>query len=193
MGEPFRAAPGEPYPVVRWFARADRNGDGRIDRAEFLADAKAFFAILDRNHDSVIDGFELQAYEQDVAPEILGAYHGGPSGEPEAEADGEGRHRRMHRGGQDDGASPDADRGADSGVVLGGAAAYDFFSDPEPVASTDRTLSGRIALADFLAAASARFERLDVKGVGYVTLADLPKTAAQRGPGRPDAGRRESR
>jgi hypothetical protein len=73
-GQPFRSARGEPYPVVRWFAQADKNGDGRIDRAEFRADAEAFFRVLDSNHDGVIDAFELQAYEEKVAPEILGAF-----------------------------------------------------------------------------------------------------------------------
>src|ERR1700739_4625367 len=57
-GEPFRAGPGEPYPVVQWFARVDRNHDDRIDRAEFRADAEAFFKVLDKNHDGIIDAFE---------------------------------------------------------------------------------------------------------------------------------------
>jgi hypothetical protein len=78
-GQPFRAGPGEPYPVGAWFRQADRNGDGRIDRAEFRADAAAFFARLDKNGDGVLDGFEVSDYEADVAPEILGAYRAGAS------------------------------------------------------------------------------------------------------------------
>ena len=59
-GKPFRAKPGEPYPVAAWFAAADRDGDGRVTLAEFEADADAFFRELDRNHDGRInDGSEL--------------------------------------------------------------------------------------------------------------------------------------
>ena len=51
-----------------WFRGADANGDGKLTRDEFVADAARFFAKLDTNHDGVIDGFELKAYETEVAP-----------------------------------------------------------------------------------------------------------------------------
>jgi hypothetical protein len=70
-GEPFRAVAKAPYPVAAWFARADKNGDGAIDRAEFRADADAFFDVLDVNHDGVISGFEVSRYEHLIVPEIL--------------------------------------------------------------------------------------------------------------------------
>jgi hypothetical protein len=69
-GEPFRAGPGEPYPVAAWFKAADANGDGKLTRDEFVADAARFFEKLDRNHDGVIDGLELKAYETEVLPEL---------------------------------------------------------------------------------------------------------------------------
>src|SRR5580658_963573 len=53
-GKPFRAKLAEPYPVGAWFKEADKNGDGKLDRAEFLADTAAFFAVLDLNGDGVI-------------------------------------------------------------------------------------------------------------------------------------------
>ena len=70
-GEPFRAPAGAPYPVAAWFGRADSDHDGRLTRAEARADALAFFDRLDKNHDGVLDGLEVQDYEQTVAPEIL--------------------------------------------------------------------------------------------------------------------------
>jgi hypothetical protein len=164
-GQPFRAAPGEPYPVVKWFAHADKNNDGRLDRAEFRADAEAFFHDLDENHDGVIDGFELGDYEQKIAPEISGAYGetSGFSGGPR---------RRPGAGGGRGGS-------ADSAAVLQGAAVFGLLNEPEPVSAADLDLSGRITLAEFLTMADRRFDLLDVKHLGYLTLADLPKTAAQ--------------
>lgn len=175
-GQPFRAGPGEPYPVGRWFAQVDRNGDGRIDRAEFRADADAFFRTLDANHDGVIDGFEIADYEHKVVPEILGAY-GAPAGPDDAgvrrprPSPESGGHKRG-RGGARDGDAGD--------VVMGGAAAYELLNLPEPVASADTNLSGKVTLADFLVAVDKRFAQLDGKGLGYLTLADLPMTPIQR-------------
>ncbi len=194
-GQPFRAGPGEPYPVGRWFAQVDRNGDGRIDRAEFLADAEAFFHVLDTNHDGVIDGFEISAYEHVVVPEILGAYRASVEGERgeagahhgrlRGEGSGVDDHRR-ERGGD----ARDGDGAADE--VMGGAAPYELLNLPEPVASADINLTGRVSLSDFLAAANRRFGQLDIKARGYLTLSDLPKTPVQRAAEGKKPGRRGS-
>jgi hypothetical protein len=177
-GEPFRAGPGEPYPVVRWFAQADRNGDGRLDRAEFRVDAEIFFKLLDKNHDGIIDGFELSDYEHDRVPEILGAYRVAPGQSGSVRGgDHRGRSGGGGAGGRGSRASNDADGGA---VVMGGAVPYELLAEPEPVASADSNLTGRVTLADFLIAADRRFALLDTKGQGSLTLADLPKTPVQQ-------------
>ena len=72
MGKPFRAKLGAPYPVADWFKAADKDGDGKLDHAEFMADAGAFFDVLDLNHDGALNSYEVAAYEHNVAPEILG-------------------------------------------------------------------------------------------------------------------------
>jgi hypothetical protein len=168
-GQPFHAAPGEPYPVAKWFAQANTAHDGKLTRAEFRADAEAFFHVLDENHDGVIDGFEVNDYEQTVVPEIMGAYSGGPT------TGGRGR-----RG------APAAPNGRQSGpnaganAVLQGAAVYGLLNEPEPVTATDTKLDGRITLAEFLAAADRRFDKLDTKQLGYLTLDTLPKTPAEQ-------------
>ena len=69
-GEPFGPSAAAPDGFEVWFARADSNHDGRLDRAEFEADAVQFFKRLDTNGDGVIDGFEVAAYEKSVAPEL---------------------------------------------------------------------------------------------------------------------------
>jgi hypothetical protein len=175
-GEPFRAPAGAPYPVAQWFAQADKRGDGKVDRSEFRADAEAFFHALDKSGDGVIDPFELQAYEQDVVPEILGAYRipeGRVSGFPPGAGGPEPRRGLFGRRQQTPGDPGEAS-------VLDGAAPYELIPDPEPVASTDFAGDGRITLAEFLRAADERFDRLDAKHRGYLLLADLPKTVAQK-------------
>lgn len=69
-GEPFRPSAGAPDGFEFWFARVDADHDGRIERAEFRADAARFFKQLDTNGDGVIDGFEVTAYERTVASEL---------------------------------------------------------------------------------------------------------------------------
>ena len=71
-GRPYRAPRGAPYPVVDWFKQADHNGDGKLDRDEFVADAADFFAFLDVNGDGVLDAQDIAFYEQRIAPEVLG-------------------------------------------------------------------------------------------------------------------------
>jgi hypothetical protein len=175
-GQPFRAAAGQPYPVAAWFAQVDKRGDGRIDRAEFRADSEAFFHVLDANHDGVIDPFEMQAYENEVVPEILGAFR--VPGEGAAGAiqydrqPGEAEHRGLFGR-----RKPQPDAGASS--VADGAAPFELIPDPEPLAAADLAMDGHITLAEFLKVADRRFDRLDKKGLGYLTLAGLPKTEAQ--------------
>ena len=166
-GQPFRAAPGEPYPVAKWFAQANKAGDGKLTRAEFRADAEVFFHILDANHDGVIDGFEVNDYEQTIVPEIMGAYSGGAS---------TGGRRR---GGPPSSNGRPGAPNAGANAVLQGAAVYGLLNEPEPVAAADLNLNGRITLAEFLAAADRRFDKLDTKQLGYLTLDTLPKTPAQ--------------
>ena len=71
-GRPYRAVSGAPYPVVDWFAEVDRDRDGKLGREEFLADATAFFDVLDLNGDGVLGAREVALYEHQIAPEILG-------------------------------------------------------------------------------------------------------------------------
>ncbi len=71
-GRPYRAPAGAPYPVVDWFKDADRNGDGKLDHDDFLADASAFFDLLDLSGDGVLDAREIGVYEHRIAPEVLG-------------------------------------------------------------------------------------------------------------------------
>jgi hypothetical protein len=147
---------GAPYPVGAWFAEADSNHDGRISRDEFRADFEAFFRRLDTSRDGVIDGFETTDYEHMIVPEILTDIDPSQLG-------------GVPRQGAATPARPQ----------LQGATAYSLLDFPEPVTGADEDFDGKITLKEFLAAADRRFDMLDAKGLGYLTLDTLPHTPAQ--------------
>ncbi len=175
-GQPFRAPHGAPYPVAVWFAGADADHDGRLTRAEFRADAAAFFRTLDVNHDGVVDGFEVQRYEREVAPEINPEIVGLRFGEGMDLSLGEHNGSSAPRFGK--GASlSDNNQAGDRRPE--GAGLFGLLDEPEPVAAADTNFDSHITLDEFLAAADRRFDKLDTKGVGYLTLSSLPKTPVQ--------------
>jgi hypothetical protein len=191
-GEPFRAPPGAPYPVTTWFAQVDANHDGQISPEEFRADFDRFFQVLDENHDGVVDGFEAEDYEHDVAPEVLSvlerpqapsrgdeASGGGPGG-------GMGGGRGHHGGGGAEGGPGGRESAAQTKanaatvrLQITGAGAYSLLSITEPIGAADADLDGKVTLKEFRAAADRRFDLLDAKHLGYLTLESLPKTPAQ--------------
>ena len=194
-GEPYRVAGDQPYPVAAWFAAADKNGDGKLDPAEFQADFMQFFDAIDVNHDGAIDGTERERdgfvagilldaidgverihYENEVAPETLGNSWSGPSQE-ETNAEWNSKF-------DDDVNLPDVDRPATKvGERRTGAGRFDLLGLPEPVAAMDMELRGRISRRAATEAATFRFNQLDAMHRGYLTLDALPKSPADRSGG----------
>jgi hypothetical protein len=183
-GKPFRAPIAQPYPVAEWFKTADKNGDGKLDRDEFVADAEAFFTELDVNGDGRLDGSEIRRYEHEVAPEVLGFRvmvrddhariwlaqmmgSGAGSGlgviDPSGQQPGDAVRKQQQIDESGQGASP-----------------FGFFAEPEPVMAADESLNGIIKKAAFLRLAERHFKRLDPDETGYLTLGKLPKTMIQQ-------------
>ncbi len=152
-GQPFRSVSGQPYPVVQWFRAADANHDGKLDKAEFKADAQAFYGVLDRNRDGMVTDAEIVYYETVLVPEL------NASGQA-AEYD-------------------TSDKTKLSGD-LQGAAPYALINDAEPVRSADDSFIGRLTLKAFLARADHNFDVLDERAQGYLVLEDLPRTEVQQ-------------
>jgi Ca2+-binding EF-hand superfamily protein len=164
-GEPFVAERKEPYPIVAWFKGADTNHDGKLDIDEMRNDAARFFRTLDRNGDGVLDSQEITFYETHIAPEILN------SGVSALDT---GFIRVVMQG-----VRPPT---LPENQVLGqsGASYYGLFHEPEPVRSADRNFDYRVSLEEFLAHSDRHFKALDFDNDGYLTLAKLPKTDAER-------------
>jgi hypothetical protein len=164
-GEPFRAAPDAPDPFEAWFAQADANHDGVIDRAEFRADAVRFFKKLDTNNDGVIDGFEITAYETKIVPEMTAEAEGRfPDESSEAAPPPGGAH---DGGGKGDG---DKDSGGHHGPGRAGTRGIvQLLEEAEPVSGADFDLQGRVTLANWMRATDERFDLLDTTKTGHLT------------------------
>ena len=196
-GEPFRAADGAPYPVVEWFRRANKKGDGKLDHDEFVADADAFFKRLDINGDGALSPYEIRVYERTMVPEILGGtvtvgqnggarlwlaqYSGGPTG---------GRYNEPIDPSGDRDLTPPKPKGLDESGV--GAGPYGFFQEPEPILTADFNVNGLILRDNFLKVADMHFTALDEAQKGYLTLSGLPKTTVEKLLERSHRGRQRS-
>ncbi len=175
-GEPFSDSPKSAYPIVLWFNGADANHDGKLDIDEMRNDAARFFKLLDQNSDGVIDSEEVSFYEHRVVPEILN---------PQV---GELRTGIVWVSLQTpDSISPVSPVEPGSDPIYRehlnsneGAVFYSLFQEPEPVRSADRNFDYLITLKEFLAHSDRHFHALDKDSKGYLTLADLPKTQAEK-------------
>ena len=177
-GEPFRRPADQPYPVAAWFAAADKNGDGKLDLAEFTADFMRFFDELDVNHDGAIDGAERTRYENEIAPETLGSsWSLAAREEDQAESVDFGS-------GDDQGASTLKKAKPLYGSNPIGAARFDLLGLPEPVAAMDIEVRGRISRSVAEQVARQRFNLLDQQHLGYLTLQALPPSYAEGGGGK---------
>jgi Ca2+-binding EF-hand superfamily protein len=199
MGEPIRARVANEDTLARWFYQVDRNRDAYLTPDELVADATRYFDVLDTNHDGQIDPDELVHYEWTVAPEIQvnsrlrrARAPGEKPVETEAKPnDTEAGSPWGHSRGDGDGerkAKRDARQGSfDEGPQ--GAGRYALLNMPEPVAAADADFNRSITLAEFRQAAIDRFQLLDKKHEGRLSLAELEVMK----PALPDAKNRKKR
>ena len=182
-GEPFRAGPGEPYPIAAWFAAADTNKDGKLTEGEFILDGTKFFDSLDLDHDHQLRGDEIKRYENDIAPEVRsGDYSsidwnvGGGSRKPA---------RRSALGlmqVQTDDLSahvPEIWYGRRNNFFGSGGSKYGIIAIPEPITGMDTDLNGVVSRQEMLAAAQRRFRLLDTDEKNFLLLRELPEPYAQ--------------
>ena len=178
-GEPFRACRDAAYASALWFARADTDHDGRLTLAEFRADALRAFALFDTNGDGVIDAFEIQYYEQAIAPEILPSIGGLRAGEGMDDT----LFKPGRGGGRRGGASSNGSGGGRRQIAADrdaqGGGLYGMLAEPEPLTAADTDLSGSVTKAEWMSRTDRRFALLDTNAAGFLTLATLPRPQAQ--------------
>ena len=173
MGEAFRPHSATDDTLADWFGQADRNHDGMLTVDEMQADAGRFFDTLDTDHNGEIEPEELVRYEWQLAPEIqVNTKRKRARGEPPpaginrtglGQDEGDSRaDRKMRR---------EAEREMDFGPQ--GAARYALLNIPEPVAAADADFNRAISKAEFRQAAMERFQLLDRRRQGWLTLEGL--------------------
>ena len=166
-GEPFRAAPGQPYPLPLWFTGADADHDGAISPPEFDKDALRFFAVLDADHDGKITSVETRAYETNIAPEIVRKI-------PLLSDRGPARPSEAMRilpppGGGSTRLRPPSE----------GAGFYALLNEPQPVTAADIDYNSIITPLEWSAAAKRRFTRLDKTADRLLRPDELPVPPVQ--------------
>jgi Ca2+-binding EF-hand superfamily protein len=185
MGEPIRARVPNEDTLARWFNQIDRNHDGYLTPDELQADAERYFTeVLDNNHDGQIDPDELVHYEWTIAPEIQvnsrlrrarAPGEAPPKEETIATDDDRGPDKSRGRRGSGDNLDSNRDRRGVPPLDEGpqGAGRYALLNMPEPVAAADEDFNRAITLQEFKQAALDRFQLLDKKHAGKLTLQEL--------------------
>lgn len=189
MGEPFRATDIGQHGIDLWFAAADTDHDGKISRAEFVAEAMGFFVALDANKDGAATSMESTSLWERQAPEVLGMIDMSPpalAADPNADHDAGSQHHdnAAHRGTtyQNEGSqlAPDREPGIHHTIPFDnrtGPARYGILNDAEPVMSCDANFDRRVTREEFQACADRRFTQIDLNGDGFFT----PDEASGRG------------
>ena len=164
MGEPFRSAD-RLSGAEHWFRAIDADRNDRVSREEFQADARRFFAILDSDHNGLIDPGEIDHYELEVAPEVrVMSTYGDPA---------------LVKTDQDGNVTQ-----APYPTRLG-AGRYGFLAMPEPVVYADLNFDRAVTLLEFRQSADRRFKMLDLDGDGTLRRGEFPhltKTRADASP-----------
>lgn len=179
MGEPFRATGAGQHGIDLWVAAADADHDGKISRAEFIAEAMSFFVALDANKDSAATSVESTALWQRQAPEVLGLVDMSPPipddpATTEHDAGPEHHDNAAHRGTayQVEGEGRGRETGIHHTIPFDnrtGPARYGILNVPEPVMSCDANFDRRVTREEFQACADRRFTQIDLNGDGFFT------------------------
>ena len=179
MGEPYRARTAVDDTLANWFHQADGNHDGNLTPSEMQSDADRFFATLDENHDGELDPDEIAHYEYEVAPDVqvMSRLKRAPGeARPAPRQVGLDGEPVSHKGREQRRADEAAQLGI--GASLQGGARYALLNIPEPVAAADLDFNRGVSRGEFRQAAVTRFNLLDSRHAGFLTLEQLQSVRA---------------
>jgi Ca2+-binding EF-hand superfamily protein len=169
--------------------RADTNGDGMISRAEYMAQADARFARMDKNGDGQLSGDELGGPGRHGGGMMMAAdtNHDGVITRAEYDAQAADRFAKLDANG-DGQVSPDEMKAA-MGRMRGGqdgAAPHPAAQGPmghhrhgDLMTRLDTNHDGRISRDEMRAQADARFDKLDTNHDGFIDKAELDAAHAK--------------
>lgn len=175
-GKPYRSPAGAPYPVADWFQSADTDADGRLTRAEFIADGERYFVTLDSSRNGQLEAAEIDAYEAAVlaplTPRVGQAAPGADGAPPAGGSSPQARPVQMpaSAGGPRFRQPPDAPRGAGR---------YGIINIRHPIKAADQDMNARVTAEEWRRILNSRFDLLDTRRQGYLRLDELPPTPWQ--------------
>lgn len=178
---------------MRFYDSLDTNHDGRLDAGEIAHYESDIAPEAARGGPDGAHG-EGRGDGRGGPERRDGGRRGGFGGGGEGMPGGGGfSSRHFQDMGEGDSGESQSEYGPDVGSVRTvdtnrpramGAARFDLLGIPEPVSAMAHDLDGVVYRRDALNASTQRFNALDTKGLGYLTLDDLPETIAQRHKGR---------
>jgi hypothetical protein len=164
--------------MVGWFARVDSNHDGAIDKAEFMADARRWFAEMDQDKNGYVTAGELATVRERKVP-----LPPAPPRRPDSDSSvSEGRMPSTRQRGDRFGDRLNAGEGQMGGGQMGGGqmggARRDrppsdlpdraksglrngVAGEPDPVMAADTNLDFKVTSLEWETYAASNFEELD--------------------------------
>ncbi|MGV3579580.1 hypothetical protein [Brevundimonas sp.] len=183
FGELFFSEPGQPWPVVDWFAGADTDSDSRITLEEFTADGARYFQTLDRNRDGRLTSEEIAVYEEALAA-ARARLPGAQSREQRPGVRLQGFRSDLNLGLAEPAPQQQGrrrpERAPTGPLGYGAVATAGFFNYPQPVKAADTDMNQTITAQEWEQATGRWFIALDQNRDGALTLAELPRTPLQQ-------------
>ena len=145
-----------------WFDRVDGNRDGKVDRQEFMADARIQFERMDLDRDGFITSDELSLFRTPFMEQSQARPEPYPySSEPNK---GEAPSRHSRHGSK----QPDMPAGPR-------VSAPRMASVADPVMAADTNLDFKVSLDEFLKQAANTFDLIDADHDGVLSLVETSK------------------
>lgn len=159
--------------MADWFRKADTDADGRLTRAEFIADGERYFQLQDSSRNGQLEASEIDAWEAAILAPITPR-----PGQRNAQQLPEGKPTEARPIQMPPNAAPRSNRRPDPERPRG-AGLYGIINIRHPLKAADQDMNARVTADEWQRILASRFALLDKAGLGYLTLDALPPTPWQ--------------